>query len=266
MNIFGILASVATTTEAVGRFSMEGMIKYIVEFGILVVIAAIYLVQTRKQNERIEELHADVLKSRGAMLEEYQQIAYKTLNKILFENQKKETEHAIESQEIANNLNKEIMATLKAALKTSNVARLAYFSYHNGGKDFIGVSYQRMSCTNSVVRPGVVSVQGKFQNMFRSSLYTIYIGLQKTDHLEIIMDDIREEDPALYEMCRPDNMLAVYVHSVKNTNGVDLGFLAAVYDVVPVPEDGVHLVDTIAHRIEGVVQVAEDKTNYSRGY
>lgn len=233
--------------------------RQIIELGILAVIAGIFLWQSMKHNKQMQSIYQKIQDSRGDMLTEYQEIATESMKKCLTERSRMETSHTAEEENISSELIQQRMSIMNATQKNSKADRVAYFSYHNGGRDFIGIPYQRMSCINSVVRPGITSVQQKFLNMHRASFYSIYLGLQTQDHLEFIVADLAEKDPPLFAACQQDGMASQYIHSVKNINGVDIGFVVLVYDEAPAPEDAEKLTDTTAHRIEGVTQVAEAK-------
>lgn len=157
------------------------------------------------------------------------------------------------------------MSILQSALKNSKATRVAFISYHNGGNDFIGVPFQRMSSVNEVARQNNTVIQNRYQNMFRASFYSIYSGLLEQDHLMLIADELlQEEDPALYQACIQDNMMKLFFHTVKNSAGVDIGFVVVIYDTKDATEDGATIADIAARRIEGVSQVAENKLNYAK--
>ena len=94
-----------------------------------------------------------------------------------------------EDETVAHELNVERMSILQNTLRNSNAARVAFVSYHNGGHDFIGIPFQRMSSINEVARQNNSVIQGKYQNMFRTSFYSIYTGLLDKDNLQLTADE-----------------------------------------------------------------------------
>ena len=58
-------------------------------------------------------------------------------------------------------------------------------------------------------------------------------------------------------------MLKLYMHTVKNIEGTDIGFVAVIYDTYEVTDDAISLADIAARRIEGISQSAENKLHYS---
>lgn len=240
------------------------MAKLLADFGALIVMAAFFIWQSAKQNKKMDEYMNTFMESRGEMLKQYQDLATQTMRRILLETDEKKVVMKKEDETVAHELNVERMSILQNTLRNSNAARVAFISYHNGGHDFIGIPFQRMSSVNEVARQNNAVIQGKYQNMFRTSFYSIYTGLLDKDNLQLTANEaLKEEDPALYQACIQDRMLKLYMHTVKNIEGSDIGFVVVIYDTYEVTDDGAALADIAARRIEGVSQAAENKLHYS---
>lgn len=240
------------------------VVKLLADFGALIVMAAFFIWQSAKQNKKMDEYMNTFMESRGEMLKEYQDLATQTMRRILLETDEKKVVMKKEDETVAHELNVERMSILQNTLRNSNAARVAFISYHNGGHDFIGIPFQRMSSINEVARQNNAVIQGKYQNMFRTSFYSIYGGLLNKDNLQLTADEaLKEEDPALYQACMQDRMLKLYMHTVKNIEGTDIGLVAVIYDTYEVADDAISLADIAARRIEGVSQAAENKLHYN---
>lgn len=251
-----------TTQVATGPIDI---VKLLADFGALIVMAAFFVWQSAKQNKKMDEYMNTFMASRADMLKQYQDLATQTMRRILLETDEKKVVMKREDETIAHELNNERMAILQNTLRGSKAARIAFISYHNGGHDFIGVPFQRMSSVNEVARSSNAVIQAKYQNMFRTSFYSIYSGLLNNDNLHLTANEkLQEDDPALYQACIEDRMLQLYMHTVKNIEGTDIGFVSVIYDTYDVTEDAVTLADIAARRIEGVSQAAENKLHYSR--
>lgn len=151
-------------------------------------------------------------------------------------------------------INNNIMEAMTAELRNTGASHILHFSYHNGGKDYEGRSYQRMSCINEVSGSNVSPIQSKFNDMFRTGLFYIYQELITNRFFNI--DDIetlRDRDGGTYYALAQDGIRAAYGCGIHNKNGDVIGFLMACYDHKL--EDNKNAISSLkkcAYQIEGI--------------
>lgn len=150
--------------------------------------------------------------------------------------------------------NKNVVDIMTDTLEKSKASHIFFFSYHNGGKDYEGHSYQRMSCINEVTNGQVMPLQDKYNNMFRTSIYYIYKELNDNGFYNIFdIETIKDVDPGTYHMLLQDNIKANLGCAVMNKNGDAIGFIALAFTESQANEkDLISIVKRCKYKIEGV--------------
>ena len=124
------------------------------------------------------------------------------------------------------NINNNIVESMDTLLHKINASRVLHFSYHNGGKDYEGRSYQRMSCINEVVCDNVAPIQQKYNNVFRTSMFYIYKELNDNNFFNIKnIDDILKNDPGTHHMLAQDGTKSAFGLIIKNRKAETIGFI-----------------------------------------
>lgn len=190
------------------------------------------------------------------MLDEYQRIVYETLRNALTNPPEEDPEKKIEEDILATAINSRKMEILKHALEKSKASRVAIFTYHNGGKDYLGRSHQRMSCTNETTAPGVSSIQNKYNNIYRTFLWYVYSNLQNSPHIDMSnICDYKDIDYPMYDACMMDNVQAMYIHSIKDKRDRDVGYVAFMFDKPQIDQEIPETVKATAHQLEALIYI-----------
>lgn len=201
------------------------MIQLISEVGILVVCAAVVIWQVI--NDKIkQQKHQD----------SFNQIAESIINNLKTQNDfmleqiinKVDTGHMITPEEDSNisKIEKELEIYLGEILRETGANRASLFRYHNGGKDYSGRSFLRMSMTNEVVKSGTALIQHQSQNLFRSMFYGLIRSLEENgyDYIDDI-ENIKETDTGFYRYLRDFDIAAKYTVALYNFSGKIIGFI-----------------------------------------
>ena len=146
--------------------------KAIAELGILIVIAAIFLVvmvttsnDAKKKSQELFDFAMDKLKEQ-------------TNPHILTE----------EEDSLANRIDKSINSYLQSIVQSLGPNRAVVARYHNGGRDMSGISFLKLSITNEQVSPDTPPIIGDFQAQFRSVATYICDELEENGYCYI--DDL----------------------------------------------------------------------------
>lgn len=195
------------------------------ELGILVVCGAAIIWQIinnhKEQSKRTEEYDNLMQKLIERQKEESELLLNQLINKI-------DNRHTITSQEDKDisKIEKELEFYLTEILKTTNANRVSLFRYHNGGKDYNGRSFLRMSMTNEVVKGGTALIQPQSQNLFRSMFFSLVHSLEDNgcDYIEDI-ENLRDVDNGLYGYLKNFGIESKYTIAVHNDQGDIVGFI-----------------------------------------
>lgn len=240
--------------------------KIIAELGILIIIAAIFIIQTVQTNKKLnqredhnEEALSNLRKTREEASVEYQKIVQEAIRRHFLRDD--HNQELVEGEGFTYALNEKKHSVLKRGLNDSNASQVLYFSYHNGGTDFMGIPFQRMSCTHIVSSENTPHYPNRFKDMFRVSFYNIYKDLMQVSSVAIPnIEEYKTVDPATYESFK-HCAKAMLIHNIKNIRGAEVGFIMFMFPEVLQDEDKVKLlmnvVQSTAYRMEGILQSAE---------
>ena len=138
--------------------------------------------------------------------------------------------HTKEEEDDNRRVNNFIEAQLSCLVQEEKANRSYVFMYHNGGKDMAGRSFQKMSITNEIVDPLTVPIMSNYQNVPRSMFPTLFKTLVAQDVYDIEnIDDIEEADPVLCQMMKTHGVKTAFIHGVKRSDGMVLGFVVIEY-------------------------------------
>lgn len=202
--------------------------------------------QQKMQNDYITKMNQEQQEYLQSLLDK----AILALKSSLLE---KEENHIKEEPENYQ-YNSHIIDAMTESLNAAKASYGFFFSYHNGGKDYEGRSYQRMSCTNEVTNGRVQPLQTKYNNMFRTSVYYVYKKLNDIGYYDILnIEDIKNEDPGTYHMMSQDGIHANIGCSIVNSNGDPIGFIALAFTE---PQNNkatlVNILKRCKYKIEGI--------------
>lgn len=229
---------------------MDGILdvaKSIGDLGVLIIIAAVaifYVVNSVKKKQKHEE---KMQTQEEKKMQEYDSMIEQFVRQKLME------DHLGEEKE-NNTINESIVTVMSEAIKEVGACHVLCFSYHNGGKDYEGRSYQRMSCTNEVTM-NCGPIQNKYNNMFRTSMFYIYTEMNKNNYFNIMdIEDIKEKDPGFYCIALQDQIHSAFGCGIHNKNGQIIGFLMYCFSE-PQTENAQKIIASIKRKsyiIEGV--------------
>lgn len=208
------------------------IIGYIAEYGTLPIVLAllIYLVISfHKQNKEMEEKIAEQDKKQDEREEKQREETTKLYERII-KGMSAPQLHTPEEEENNRNVNNFVDSQLSCLLAEEKANRAYVFMYHNGGRDMMGRSFQKMSIMNEMVDANTVPIMGSYQNVPRSMFPTLFKTLVAQDMFSVQRtEDIKETDPVLYQMLTSHNVHTAFFHGIKRADGVILGFVVIEY-------------------------------------
>jgi len=201
------------------------IIKAVAEFGFLIICGGIVIwevLNDKKRQAQVEKNYDDFI---GTIIDKLNEQNSAMLQQIL---NRVENGHVITSEEDKDisKVEKELEFYLNEILKEANANRVSIFRYHNGGKDYNGRSFLRMSMTNEVVKGGTALIQPQSQNLFRSMFFGLIHSLEDNDY-DIIKDieDIEEQDSGFYGYLKDFGIEAKYTVALHNNEHSIVGFM-----------------------------------------
>lgn len=208
------------------------IVGYIAEYGTLPIVLAllIYLVISfHKQNKDMEAKMAEQDKKQDEREEKQREETTKLYERLL-KGVTAPQIHTSEEEEDNRNVNNFIDEQLSCLLSENKANRAYVFMYHNGGKDMMGRSFQKMSITNEAVDANTVSIMNSYQNVPRSMFPTLYKTLVSQDMFAVkSTEEIKDSDPVLYQMLVSHNVHKAFFHGIKRVDGVVTGFVVIEY-------------------------------------
>lgn len=208
------------------------IVGYIVDYGTLPIVLAllIYLVISfHKQNKDMEAKMAEQDKKQDEREEKQREETTKLYERIIKGISAPQV-HTPEEEEDNRNVNNFVDSQLSCLLAEEKANRAYVFMYHNGGRDMMGRSFQKMSIMNEMVDANTVPIMGSYQNVPRSMFPTLFKTLVAQDMFSVQRtEDIKETDPVLFQMLTSHNAHTAFFHGIKRADGVILGFVVIEY-------------------------------------
>ena len=148
------------------------VIKALLEVGVLALCSAVVIWQVINDKKRQLERDSNYSSFTQEIINQLRDQNDLMLQQII---KKVDMGHTITKEEDNDTarVEKELELYLSQILKETNANRVSLFRYHNGGKDYNGRSFLRMSMTNEVVKCGTGLIQPQCQNLFRSMFFRI---------------------------------------------------------------------------------------------
>lgn len=150
-------------------------------------------------------------------------------------------------------LNGKVMSLLRAVQPEFKASRAYIFTYHNGGKNVLGIDYAKVSCTYEVVALGVKPQQAWMQAMPVTMVWA-FVKLINSG-LGVICPCIEqcfaETDASTYETLRMQGIKSCYCVGLYSDNRMPIGFIGVDYcdRTVELTEDQVDKLKIFAERI-----------------
>lgn len=188
--------------------------KAIAELGILVIIAAIFLVITLKTNKDANERNEQLFNFAMGQLKDQ-------LNPHIL------TE---EEDSLANKIDKSINSYLQSIVQELGPNRAVVARYHNGGRDMSGISFLKLSITNEQVSPDTIPIIGDFQAQFRSVASYICDKLEEDGYCYVEdLEEIKDKDAGTYELLKLRDGQSCYAKALKSRSGYVIGAIMITY-------------------------------------
>lgn len=235
--------------------SLGGISSLLEKYGGIIVMAAGFLMlvyQMNKANTKQRE-RMDIVQDRQ------QEMWMKFIDENVFK--EGNYNHAKEDHR-SNTFNLMVDDILTEGIRKSRADRALLFSYHNGGRDYTGRGFQKMSCTNEIVCPGVKTVQAKYNNTFRSVMKYVNNQLIKVGYFNIpdiqtieFGDKDTDGDAGFYQLAMEDNIHAMYGCHFVNKDGEVMGFVAFTYPEPQTLEESdkiIQILKVTKYKIEGL--------------
>lgn len=205
---------------------LVAVIKAVCEVGVLLLCSAVVIWQVINDRERQSKRNSEYDSITQNIIEKLGEQNDLMLQQII---QKVDSGHIITSEEDKDisKVEKELEIYLSQILKETNANRVSLFRYHNGGKDYNGRSFLRMSMTNEVVKGGTALMQNQSQNLFRSMFFCLIHSLEDNgyDYIEDI-ETIKEQDTGFYSYLKDFDINAKYSIALYNSCKNIIGFLS----------------------------------------
>lgn len=188
--------------------------KAIAELGILIVIAAIFLVIMIRTNNDAKEKSQQLFDFAMDKLKE------QTNPHVLTE----------EEDSLANKIDKSINSYLQSMVQELGPSRAVVIRYHNGGRDMSGISFLKLSITNEQVAQDTTPIIGEFQAQFRSVASYICDELEEKgycyiDNLEVL----KNKDSGTYELLKLRDGKSCFARALKSRSGYVIGAIMVTY-------------------------------------
>lgn len=201
---------------------MDAILKGIVDYGIAPVLfaAAIFIMvqfmkALKEQRNAITQQETRLTSMFDKMMEKVLQINHNT-----------NTFHSPQEEEENKQVNLLIDAQLRKIQLATGANRVSCFQFHNGGKDMLGRSFQKMSMTHEVVDENTVPVMTTYQNVPRTMFAHMFDMLTTQGHYYIEnLESIKSVDAVTYQSFYSRGTHSVFIQAIKTTAHVVLGFV-----------------------------------------
>ena len=150
-------------------------------------------------------------------------------------------------------LDGKVMALLRSVQPEFKASRAYIFTYHNGGKNVLGIDYAKVSCTYEVVALGIKPQQAWLQAMPVTMVWAFVKRINSG--IGVICPRIEEcfaeTDASIYETLRMQNIKSCYCVGLYSDNRMPIGFLGIDYcdSTVELGEDKIDKLKIFAERI-----------------
>lgn len=176
--------------------------------------------------------------------------------------------HSAEEEDDNRRTNLLINMQLQKIQLQTNANRVSCFLYHNGGRDILGRSFQKMSMTHETVDSNTVSVMSSYQNIPRMMFSILIQKLSDEGYYDIDnIEDIKELDCVTYQSLRTRGVKSAFFRAIKTTNHVTLGFVLVEFTTNSYgdKEDLRKCLSNKAIKISGALEVEDNSNLINKG-
>jgi hypothetical protein len=193
----------------------ETLLNYLIEtisnYGVQIVICGVFImlviIAQRNEEQRFTSL----------------------FNKLLEESSPKDHDSVEDSK--YDNLYSILHDTLSLLRESVSANRVCLFMYHNGGKNLVGIPFQKMSCISESMSTGLSSISPCSQNIPRTQYSSACNELKSHGHFWINdIKGIETTDSSLYSVLFDRMTRAIYMSAIyDNLNSNVIGFVTVEY-------------------------------------
>lgn len=150
--------------------------------------------------------------------------------------------------------------TLDYLRTTTGAARAYIFMYHNGGKNLVGIPFQKMSCIYEVDGEGFVSLCPSSQNMQRSFYAKAISTLKEKGYYNVDDVESMEIQDNLYTAMKNRSVQSFYFQAIKDSsNNTVIGYVGIEFMFILKRVDErdkvLELLAKSTERISGIMEV-----------
>jgi hypothetical protein len=176
----------------------------------------------------------------------------------LMENYPKE--HGIDEDSKYDSFYLVLSETLDSLRDVTQANRVSLFMYHNGGKNLVGIPFQKMSNISESISAGLSSISPISQNIPRSQYSSVCNQLKVAGHFWVNdIKGIEATDGSLYSLLSERMTRSMYVSAIYDkSNASVIGFVMAEFIHAPVDNDIDRIEDELSKvtiKISGIMSV-----------
>ena len=247
---------------------MSEIVQMIATYGILPVLAAaiIFLVifafksqaNFNKKQQEINEKQQQANDAQEARLMEYFEKITGTMAQI---NYNTSIIHSKEEEEENRRVDEVIYQQLTKLLDKTKANRVSCFLYHNGGRNVLGRSFQKMSMSHEVVDSNTAPLMSQYQQMPRMMFPILNQKMAEQGYYYIEdMSKIQEVDTITYQSFIVRGVKAAFIQAIKATSGTILGFMTVEFTTggIEFSKELRHCLINKAGRVSGILEVTNE--------
>ncbi len=190
--------------------SVKEIVQFIGDYGVTIVCSAVmiflFIKMTLNQNDTIKKTLDELVKRIGN--------AHPTLPE----------------SDVIDSINENIHNLLQHMQDKLCSDRAYLFLFHNGGKSLSGLSFQKMSCTNEVVKKGIAPCSEQTQLLHRGNFTVLNSSLKR--YGKYFLQDtslVENTDTFSYYFFKDRHVESVYTYAVKDSEDYIVGFIGIDY-------------------------------------
>lgn len=171
--------------------------------------------------------------------------------------------HTPEEEDRNRKMNLLINMQLQKIQLHTNANRVSCFLYHNGGKDILGRSFQKMSMTHEVVDGNTVSVMSSYQNIPRMMFPVLVQKLSNEGYYDVPdVRAIKDIDSITYQSLYTRGTQSAFFRAIRTTDHVTLGFVGVEFTTNNYGDmqDLKECLSNKAIKISGALEIEDDSS------
>lgn len=244
---------------------MSEVIQMITTYGILPVIVAaiivivIFMIKSQHNfNHKQQEINEKQQASNDAQEERLMAAFEKMFSAVAQIDRNTSVIHSKEEEEENRKVDEVIYQLLETLLNKTHANRVSCFLYHNGGRNVLGRSFQKMSMSHELVDSTTAPLMRQYQQMPRMMFPILNQKMAETGYYYIEdISTIQEVDAITYQSFLARGVKSAFVQAIKSSTGTVLGFMTVEYasGKQSLTKELKYCLNTKAAKISGVLEV-----------